>query len=40
MNRANPLGPELEILVKNRQSGALIVAAWPSHSAENSIAAL
>jgi hypothetical protein len=31
-------GPgSLEILVKDRQSGALIVAARPSHSAENSM---
>jgi hypothetical protein len=37
LSRARGTARFLEILVKDRQSGALIVAAWPSRSAENSI---
>jgi hypothetical protein len=41
MNRAKGLGPvSFEILVKDRQSGAVIVAEWPSLSAENSMEAM
>jgi hypothetical protein len=32
--RENARPGSLEILVKDRQSGAVIVAAWPSRSAE------